>query len=95
MKRTWHLVTYDIHDEHRLRRVAKLMEGYGERLQLSVFRCRLTPRTQAELLWKLAQITEDVDSLLVVPLCNSCTGDVIQRGPGREWAVEPPDYRVY
>lgn len=95
MKRAWHLVAYDIHDERRLRRVAKLMEGYGERLQLSVFRCRLNPQTRAELLWKLSQITTDEDSLMVVPLCESCTGDVVQRGPGRKWIAVPPDYAVY
>lgn len=39
------LVTYDIRDPKRLRRVFKLMKGYGDHLQLSVFRCDLTPMT--------------------------------------------------
>ena len=95
MKRKWHLVAYDICDDQRLRRVARLMEGYGERVQLSVFRCRLSPKTRAELLWKLTQITQEEDSLMVVPLCDSCTGDVVQRGTHREWPVDPPEYVVY
>jgi CRISPR-associated protein Cas2 len=95
MKRAWHLVAYDIRDEVRLRRVAKLVEGYGDRVQFSVFRCRMTPETRAELLWRLSQITEEEDSLMVVPLCDSCIGDVIQRGTTRPWPVQPPEYAIY
>ena len=40
----WWLVCYDVRDAKRLRKTAKHMEGYGERMQYSVFRCWLTPR---------------------------------------------------
>ena len=40
----WWLVCYDVHDPKRMRKVAKLCEGYGERLQYSVFRLWLSPR---------------------------------------------------
>jgi CRISPR-associated endonuclease Cas2 len=33
----WWLVCYDVRDPERLRRAAKHMEGYGERMQYSVF----------------------------------------------------------
>lgn len=36
-----YIVTYDISDPRRWRRVFKTMHGYGEWLQLSVFQCRL------------------------------------------------------
>ncbi len=44
-----YIVTYDIADPKRGRRVFKSMEGYGRWLQLSVFQCRLTPRRRAAL----------------------------------------------
>ncbi|PGH57163.1 CRISPR-associated endonuclease Cas2 [Azospirillum palustre] len=44
-----YIVTYDIGDPKRGRRVFKAMEGYGRWLQLSVFQCRLTPRRRAAL----------------------------------------------
>ncbi|MES0872857.1 CRISPR-associated endonuclease Cas2 [Sinimarinibacterium thermocellulolyticum] len=44
-----YIVTYDIRDPKRWRRVFKLMNGYGEWLQLSVFQCRLSRRRQAEM----------------------------------------------
>ena len=36
-----YLVTYDICDPKRLRKVYRLMRGYGEHLQYSVFLCSL------------------------------------------------------
>lgn len=37
-----YIVTYDIADDKRWRAIFRLMHGYGEWLQLSVFQCRLT-----------------------------------------------------
>ncbi|MCA1591490.1 MAG: CRISPR-associated endonuclease Cas2 [Acidobacteria bacterium] len=52
-----HVVVYDIEDEGVRRRVASALEGYGRRVQESVFECRvdedglreLTARLQREL----------------------------------------------
>lgn len=51
-----YLVAYDIGDPRRWRRVFKLMKGYGEWLQLSVFQCRLSRRRHAELVQLLEGI---------------------------------------
>lgn len=45
-----YLVTYDIGDERRWRRIFRLMHGYGEWVQLSVFQCRLSRQRHAELI---------------------------------------------
>lgn len=42
MARRRYLIAYDISDERRLRRICKVMEEYGERLQYSVFLCDLS-----------------------------------------------------
>lgn len=39
--RSWYLVCYDIRDAKRWRRCFRLLKGYDESLQYSVFRCRL------------------------------------------------------
>jgi CRISPR-associated protein Cas2 len=86
---------YDVRDDRRLHRVAKLLEGYGERVQYSVFRCRLSERTRNELLWRLDSILEEEDALLVVPLCSDCAGGIVQRGKSsRAWPVSPPEYAI-
>ncbi len=62
MARRRYLIAYDIADPRRLQRVIKLMEGYGTRLQYSVFLCDLS---RAELVaWrlgldKLIELAED------------------------------------
>jgi len=42
MARRRFLIAYDIAGPKRLRKVIKVMEGYGERLQYSVFLCDLS-----------------------------------------------------
>ncbi len=44
------VVTYDIRDQLRSRRLFRLMNGYGEWLQLSVFQCRLSRRRHTEMI---------------------------------------------
>lgn len=44
-----YIVTYDIADDRRWRRIFRLMHGYGDWLQLSVFQCRLTRTKRMEL----------------------------------------------
>lgn len=62
-----YLVTYDVSDAKRLRRVHKLMKGYGEWLQLSVFQCRLSRRRLAEMQQLLdGAIVEQHDHVLII-----------------------------
>lgn len=44
------IVTYDISDAKRWRRVFGVMNGYGDWLQLSVFQCRMSRQRHAELI---------------------------------------------
>jgi CRISPR-associated protein Cas2 len=55
MRQTY-VVSYDISDPKRLRKVFKTMRGYGEHVQLSVFRCDLTETERLELRGRLEGI---------------------------------------
>jgi len=67
--RLLYVVTYDIRDDKRWRRVFKLMRGYGDHLQYSVFRCELSDRERIELMEKLTQVIKhDEDQVLMFPL---------------------------
>lgn len=55
MRQTF-IVSYDISDPKRLRRVYRLMRGWGDHIQFSVFRCELNPRELVELRAGLAAI---------------------------------------
>jgi len=68
------LVAYDIRDPRRLRRVAKVMQDFGARRQLSVFICRITGAQRVEMQRRLAaEIDRSVDQVLVLPLCERCS----------------------
>ena len=64
-----YIVTYDIANSRRWRRVFKTMNGFGEWLQLSVFQCRLSRRRRAELETKLREIIKTgEDHVLVIDI---------------------------
>jgi CRISPR-associated protein Cas2 len=54
-----YIVTYDIADPKRWRRVFKAMQGFGDWLQLSVFQCRLTRRRRQELETRLRELVKN------------------------------------
>lgn len=49
------IVAYDIRHPRRWRRVFRIMNGYGQWVQLSVFQCRLTRRRRVEMVAKLGE----------------------------------------
>lgn len=64
-----YLVSYDIANAKRLRRVAKCLESYGTRLQFSVFECPLDDTRLAQAKAALAEIINtDYDQVLFVSL---------------------------
>jgi len=92
----WHLVSYDVRDPKRLKKVAKKMEAYGTRIQYSVFRCRLDRETMEKLHWELSKIMDPVDDLLVIPLCDGCACKVSEHSSGdrSDWSGPPATFRV-
>jgi CRISPR-associated protein Cas2 len=68
VRRTY-IVAYDISDPRRLRHVYRTMRGFGERLQLSVFCCDLTPADRVRMHGALMDIVDqDQDQVVVVDL---------------------------
>lgn len=64
-----YIVTYDIADDKRWRAIFKLMKGYGEWMQLSVFQCRLTRSRHIQLMGDVsAAMSMTEDHVLVIDL---------------------------
>lgn len=69
MSRIRYLVSYDISDPRRLRQVARTLEGFGVRLQYSVFECALDDMRLAKLKTELHDLlNHDEDQVLFVSL---------------------------
>lgn len=69
MSRSCFIVTYDICDPKRLRKVFRTCRNFGSHLQYSVFECDLSPSEKVELENKLSEIINDrVDQVLFIAL---------------------------
>ena len=64
-----YLITYDISDDKRLRKVFQILRGFGDHLQYSVFECQLTRMDLIRLRAELAQVIHHKeDQVLLVDL---------------------------
>lgn len=88
-----YIVSYDISDPKRWRQVFKLMKGYGEWLQLSVFQCRLSARRHAELVSLLnGAIVDGKDHIVMVDVgpVESVKPRIISLGKAFEAVAREP-----
>jgi CRISPR-associated protein Cas2 len=88
--RTRYLLCYDVRDERRLRRVAKLAEEFGYRLQYSVFICDLSPVERVQLERRLGEVLNlAADGAVLIDL-----GPATQTSASRFcWLSAPPMIR--
>jgi len=90
------LVTYDVSTEtragrKRLRRVAKVCQGYGQRVQKSVFECRVDLAQYEELERSLvAEINEEEDNLRLYRLTEPVDQRIKEFGKFRAIDFEGP-----
>ena len=83
-----YIVTYDIADARRWRRVFKTVNGYGEWLQLSVFQCRLSRRRRAELETRLRELIKaGEDHVLLVDTGPAHRTDVVVESIGKTFSA--------
>lgn len=97
MSRTNYIVTYDISDPKRLRKVFKACKDYGVHLQLSVFECDLTAAEKIDFESQLrGLIKADEDQVLFIGLGPSETrGERVISSIGQSYIkLDPPCYVV-
>ena len=69
----FYLVSYDIPDDRRRTRLAKLLKDYGGRVQYSVFECLLDQELFDKMVNRIeAVVTESEDSVRIYGLCANC-----------------------
>ncbi len=79
----FYVVAYDIPDDKRRKKVSDLLEGYGKRVQYSVFECLLIQTKYNELRSRLKkQVKLEEDSVRFYPLSRHTLGQVETWGVG-------------
>jgi CRISPR-associated protein Cas2 len=68
------VIVYDIISNKRRKRVSDLLEGYGKRVNRSVFECQFKTLKIREKLTKelLMLLNPKVDSLRIYTICQNC-----------------------
>lgn len=86
------LVAYDITDAKRLRRVAKVCQDFGVRVEKSVFECDLPDDTFEQMMALLIkEVDEETDMLVAYCICAACTRRIRSIGA----IVRPRDVLIY
>jgi len=84
-----YIVCYDTHSDKRRKKMADLLEGYGRRVQYSVFECVLPPDKYQELKKRLRKrYKEGEDCIRFYPISQHTIGQVELWG-GPPLAQEP------
>ncbi len=75
------LVAYDISDQKRLAKVARVCEDFGVRVQYSIFECRLEEAEFTEFwLQLLGEIDEEEDRLVAYKIDARCAKETLTAG---------------
>ena len=86
---TVYLVCYDVSDDRRRSRLAKKLEIYGLRIQMSVFECVLTaPQCDRIMEFINKTIDEETDRVRLYPLTQAAREKVIILGLTPEIAID-------
>ena len=76
------VVCYDIPDDKRRNRISDILEGFGERVQYSVFECDIKPEHLKKMKEKLTKVLKSDDSVRYYYLCGECITKVeVVNGP--------------
>lgn len=78
------VVSYDIAQDRRRSKVMKMLEGYGEHVQESVFECDLEPSVYHKMVQRLLKlINHEADNVRLYHLCAGDVSRIEQLGVGR------------
>ncbi|HID39915.1 MAG TPA: CRISPR-associated endonuclease Cas2 [Calditrichaeota bacterium] len=79
-----YMICYDISHPKRLRKTAKILEGYGLRVQKSFFQCEISSEGLRQLRSDLLKVIDvEKDYFYIYPLCESCTRKAQTDGNGQ------------
>jgi CRISPR-associated protein Cas2 len=79
----FYAISYDIRDDRRRLKVAKVLKDFGQRVQLSVFEARLEPAALGRLKKRLTPLLDQAqDSVRLYPLCGACVPGIEVLGQG-------------
>ena len=89
-----YLVTYDISCNRRRRKISDLLEGYGKRVQWSVFECQLSAKKYQKLRDRLQPRVKPEDNIRFYPISAHTVGTIEVWGSGPTLTEIPGSFIV-
>jgi CRISPR-associated protein Cas2 len=87
------VVSYDVRDDRRRTRLAHALKDFGERVQYSVFECRLDSEALENLRRRVERLIDpEKDSVRIYRFCKECAAQIEIQGTGI--LTEDPDLYV-
>lgn len=74
------IVAYDIEDDRRRTKIARFLEGFGERVQYSLFECDLEERHLRRMLHGIQAIIQPGDAVRIYRLDRKSEAEIIVLG---------------
>ena len=77
------VISYDIQDDKKRVKVAKLLENYGTRVQYSVFECLISKEQLKKIMEETKKIIDlNTDSVRFYSICENCVRKIEITGVG-------------
>ena len=76
----FYVVSYDISDDKKRNKVAKILFDFGKRVQYSVFECILEDDHLKKMVGRLERVVSQEDSVRIYPLCMKCKSSATTMG---------------
>lgn len=89
------LVSSDISDNKKRRKVVRILEEYGMRWQESVFCCQFSKTEKEKVIKKLNKIADKTDSVFVLPLSEQTIEGTEFIGLVKELVNQKPSVNVF
>lgn len=85
------VIAYDVSVDNTRARLAGMLQQFGDRIQYSVFLCRVERDALDELLERARHLIDPrTDSIYVLRQCGNCWSQVVTVGQ-----ASPPERRLY
>ncbi len=92
-----YVVSYDVSSDKLRNKVAKIMEGFGRRVQYSVFECHLTDRQFEDMYQKLAKILSGTgeNGIRIYQICAKCEKKIRTIGVEEKSVLSPEEEALF
>lgn len=91
MMERW-VIAYDIPDDRRRTKLAKVLEDFGDRMQWSVFEALVADCDFDLLCRRIADVIDpEEDAVRLYPVCNACFPKIIDLGLATRKPFDEPD----